>query len=161
MKNFYISFLFLHISLFISIFLFNSECYAKRNRIIEPKTIYSLGCSDISPNGKIANILNLGSDYTDLQREDLLEEIKGNVVCWRINVYEIQRDKNNIYKIFSNPSQNSVGSIIYIDGNFLNDESKKILHSLKTGSYVDIKGILTGDTFMRSLIINPAVLLRR
>lgn len=144
--------------IFLFTALLNSSVYAKRNRPIEPKTIHSLGCSDISPVGKIADIFNIGSSYTDLQREDVLEKIKGDVVCWKIVVYEVNKD-GNMYKVFSNPTRNSVGSIIYIDGNFIDSSSKELIHSLKTGDLVGVKGILTGKTFMRSLIIDPAVLI--
>lgn len=144
--------------LLLSIVLFSDcESYAKRNREMLPQEIYSLGASNISPNGKLAKIFQFNSDYTDLQREDTLEEIKNNVIAWRLPVYEVKRDGDNSYIIITEGNSNLVSCIIYLT--IFNDNQKKLVHSLKTGSPITIKGLLTGKTFMRGLVIKPAVLL--
>ena len=137
----------------------NCESYAKRNRELLPQEIYSLGASDISPTGKLAKIFQINSEYTDLQREDTLEEIKNHVIAWRLPVYEVKRDGDNSYIITTQGDSTLVSCIIYLT--IFDDNQKKIVHSLKTGSPITIKGLLNGKTFMRSLVIKPAVLLNK
>lgn len=149
----------LFIPLFFLIYLFDSTIAdAKRNRgELQPQKLYQLGSSDILPTGKLAKVFNLGSDYTDVQREDTLKAIKNNVVSWKLPVYEISRTGDDSYKIITQGGSNLVECIIYLT--VFSDSEKSFVHSLKTGNLIPFKGLLTGETFMRSLVVRPAVLL--
>jgi len=55
--------------------------------------------ADISAE-KLCPIFTLGSDHTDLQRERVLEEIKGKSVEWRLQVYEVSStSKPDVFRI--------------------------------------------------------------
>ena len=47
--------------------------------------------SALSPEGELDNMFSLGSSNTDLQRENKLKEITGQVVQWTLPVYEVKR----------------------------------------------------------------------
>lgn len=107
----------------------------------------------LAPTGELAAMFNLGSDNTDLQRENKLKEIKGKVVEWTLPVYEVEKDGDD-YKV-QTEADNAVNTFIYISPR--NDQDKAVIEALKTGSRVSIKGIIKDD-FMRSLVIKPAIL---
>lgn len=125
----------------------------------------------ISPNGELAELFTFGSNGTDLQRQEELKKIKGKIVQWTLRVYDVSHVSGDKYRIQSE-SQSSVSkadgqyqvkneevsAMIHITA--LSEQEKSILLGLKTGSEVCIKGKLTGDTFLRSLEIKPAVLCR-
>lgn len=123
----------------------------------------------ISPNGELAELFTFGSNGTDLQRQEELKKIKGKIVQWTLRVYEVSHVSGNKYRIQSE----SESSVSKVDGQYQvkneavsamiritaeSEQEKSILLGLKTGSEVCIKGKLTGDTFLRSLEIKPAVL---
>lgn len=113
--------------------------------------------SNLSPHDKnLISLFKVPSEYTDLQREDMLTKIKGKIVAWNLPVYEISQEQNNIYKVITQSSPNLVGTVIYLEANRPNE--KDYLLGLKTGSNIDIIGVLTGETFLRNLIIRPAEL---
>lgn len=116
--------------------------------------LYNSPASNIDPN-QLAPIFRLGSDYTDLQREDTLEEIGGKVVVWTVPVYEIKRKKDGAYSILSAGDN---GLNVEITLTVRSDEEKKYIHSLKTGNRLTIKGVLNGKTFLRALEISPAII---
>lgn len=110
--------------------------------------------STLSPYGHLAEVFNLNSDYTDLQREETLSDIKGKIVEWELPLYEISREKSsNEYTLFFNPKSNSVGCIVIIK----NPTKAEIdfMREAKTGDMITFKGIISGD-FMRSLKLSPA-----
>lgn len=111
--------------------------------------------SDINPNGKIKDIFTFGSDYTDLQREDMLDELKGKVVIWTIPIYEISRIKEGVYRIVAT-GNNGLNVIVLLTAK--TKDEQRLIHSLKTGNRLQIKGMLTGETTMRALEINPAII---
>ena len=111
--------------------------------------------SNISPYGRLADIFNLPSDSTDLQREETLKDVSGKIVEWELPVYEISKESSELYKIIISQGKN-VGCIVYISAK--TEEDRVHLLSLKTGSLVSFKGQISGDTFMRSIIIKPAIL---
>lgn len=150
----FLSYVFLLIFSFI--LLNTSNVYAVRNRKTNPYELYSLYPSNLAPNGKLAKIFDTPSDYTDLQREDTLEEIKNTLISWTVPVYEVKRDGDDSYLILTMSNSNVVGCYIHLT--IFDDKQKKFVHSLKTGSRIPFRGIITGKTFMRNLIINPAVL---
>lgn len=107
----------------------------------------------LSPTGELADMFNLLSDNTDLQRENKLKEIKGKVVEWTLSVYEVEKDGDE-YKVQTD-SDDAVGTFVYISPR--NDQDKAVIEALKTGSRVSIKGII-GDDSVRHLVIKPAIL---
>lgn len=144
----------------ISLILFyNSYCDAARNRQeISAAKLFDLSGEDISPRGKIAQILNPGSSYTDLQREDLLGQIKDHVVDWSLTVYEIKRNGSaDDFIVYTMGDSDSIGCIVYLE--VFNEKQRNYVHSLKTGSRINIRGIITGETSFRNLIIKPAILI--
>ena len=110
--------------------------------------------SDIAPNGKLAELFNLGSKNTDLQREDAFNAIKGQVVEWTLPVYEVERDGDKGYKIQTGQGD-YVGTFIYITPQNANDDI--IIKNLKTDDMIKIKGIIS-DESMRNLEIKPAII---
>lgn len=116
--------------------------------------LYNAPAVDINPQ-KLATIFRLGSDFTDLQREDVLQDIKGKVIIWTVPIYEIKRVKDGLYKIVA-VGDDGFGCIITLTAN--SPEERKYIHSLKTGNRIQIKGILTGETTMRALDIAPAII---
>ena len=146
----------------IAVTIFNcSPCDAVRNRgEVSGAKLFGLVGEDISPRGKIAQILNPGSSYTDLQREDLLDQIKGHVVDWSLTVYEIKRNGSaDDFIVYTMGDSDSIGCVIYLE--VFNEKQRNYVHSLKTGSIIDIRGIITGETSFRNLIIKPAILIGR
>lgn len=116
--------------------------------------------SAIAPNGELAEIFALGSNYTDLQRENKFKEIQGSVVVWRLPVYEVSRSGDD-YKI-QTQSEIGIGSAEALIGAYIyvtprNNQDWQLIESLKTGDLVSIKGIIDDTTF-RNLKIKPAIL---
>lgn len=113
----------------------------------------AMPAAPLSPTGELAAMFNLMSDNTDLQRENKLKEIKGKVVEWTLQVYEVEKDGDD-YKV-QTEAGNAVGTLIYISPR--NEQDKAVIEALKTGNRISIKGIIKDD-FMRSLVIKPAIL---
>lgn len=109
--------------------------------------------SDLVPQGELANMFNLGSDNTDLQRENKLKEITGKIVQWQLPVYEISKSDDE-YKVQTSGGD-VVGTFIYITTR--NDQDKQIIEALKTGDTISFKGRIY-DTSVRYLEIKPAIL---
>ncbi len=86
----------------------------------------------LSPTGELANMFNLMSDNTDLQRENKFKEIKGKVVEWTLTVYEVAKDGDD-YKVQTEPGD-EVGTFVYITPR--NSEDKAFIEALKTGSKI-------------------------
>lgn len=134
--------------------------------VAKPKTdplaeLASAQISALQPSGELFEIFTFGSKYTDLQRENKLNEIKGHVVQWQLPVYEVSRSGDG-YKIqtksslnFSQFDRNLVGTFVYITPR--NDKERQIVEALKTGDTISFKGIIA-DSTMRSLDIKPAIL---
>ncbi|MEI8285213.1 MAG: DUF4352 domain-containing protein [bacterium] len=110
--------------------------------------------SDLQPTGELANIFNLMSDHTNLQRENKEKEIKGKIVDWTLSVYEVRKSGKN-YRIQTKAGPN-VGTFVTI---IPSDQSEiTFIEQLKTGDLVRFKGLIDGVS-MRSLDIQPAILI--
>lgn len=109
--------------------------------------------SSISPSGQLASIFQFGSEYTDVQRENALNEIKGKLVAWHLPVYEVDRNGEG-YKIQTS-GDSYIGTFVYISPR--NNEERKFIESLRTGQMVKFRGIIK-DSVMRNLVIDPAIL---
>lgn len=120
--------------------------------------------SDISPSGELAQIFSYGSDFTNLQRENKLRELKGSVISWSLPVYEVRKRYGEIYRIQTDSTFKGelFGERVvstFIDITARNDGDRAFIANLKTGDMVSFKGVID-DISMRSLEIKPAILLR-
>ena len=116
--------------------------------------------SALSPSGELYNTFKLGTDATDVQRENLENKIKGQLVQWSLPVYEVTKTGSG-YRI-----QTSSKSSVFSDGligTFSNvtarsAEESAYIEGLKTGDTVVIKGYVTG-TFIRNIDLRPAMVI--
>lgn len=111
-------------------------------------------------DGELATAFNLNSKFTDVQRDNLLKKIKNKVVIWNIEVYEINKTGNKEYQITTPTGFSGIDrdASLIISLKVKDDNEKKFIESVKTGTRIRIKGVLTGDSVMRSLIVSPAML---
>lgn len=112
--------------------------------------------SALKPYGELEQIYALGGNYTDIQRDNKTEEIKGSVVDWSLQVYDVKKTDDG-YKI-----QTSGRGLI---GTFINltvrdAEEKAFVENLKTGDLIRVKAIIE-DVSFRSLNLSPAVLYKK
>lgn len=123
----------------------------------------------ISPTGELAELFNLGSDRTNLQRSEALKKLKGKVIKWNLTVYEISAGSDDKYRVQTDSGfdvkrldeklrlfNNEVSTEIIVTAKSESDKNKML--SFKTGDKICIKGQLNGDTTFRLLKINPAIL---
>jgi len=111
--------------------------------------------SDLSPRGELADIFNLMSKHTDLQRENKEKEITGKIVKWTLPVYEISKRKDGVYRIQTRATSDAVGTSISLHTR--NDGEKANVEALTTGDLVSIKGRIRGVS-LRHIEIEDAVL---
>lgn len=116
--------------------------------------------SSLSPMGELAEIFAFGTDYTDIQRENKLKEIKGSVVAWQLPVFEVKRDGNN-YRILTQNIKGLGGSDAMVPTIItltpLSEGDRLSIEALKTGDFVAFKGVIE-DAKLRHLLIKPAYL---
>jgi uncharacterized protein YecT (DUF1311 family) len=119
---------------------------------------------NLQPEGELSELFTLGSKYTDLQRENKSKEVIGQVVQWRLPVYEVSKSKEG-YKIQTRGSvsiggygKNLIGTFIHITPR--DSEDRKIIENMKTDDVIAFKGRIAGTT-MRMLTIKPAILIRQ
>ena len=115
--------------------------------------------SNLSPGGELADIFNINSKHTDLQRDNKEKEILGKIVQWDLKVNEI-KSTGKTYKIQTSGGlnfmeQSPVATFVYITP--VSDEDSEYLAELKTDNVVSIIGYIDG-TMMRSLEISPAII---
>lgn len=109
----------------------------------------------ISPRGQLASIVNLMSDYTKLQRDEVIEKIHNKVIDWTLPIYEVRKINSNNYEINILPDTN-VGCQVYINNP---DEGEvQTLRQIKTGEYINFKGRIADITPTRYLVIKPAII---
>lgn len=121
----------------------------------EIKKLEKAPVSNLSPNGELAQVFSVLSEYTDVQRENLEKSIKGKVVAWKLPVYDV-RKAGDKYRIQTD-NINYVGTVITLIPR--NEEERKFIESLKENNIIPVKGIISGVTFTRHLEIEPAILL--
>jgi len=105
---------------------------------------------------ELAQIFNMMSEHTDLQRDNKEEEIKGKIVQWKLEVYEVSKVSDGVYRIQTSSSSNMPGTFLKIYAR--NENEKNKIESLKTGSYITAKGKVDG-TLMRNIEVEPAFLM--
>lgn len=118
--------------------------------------------ANIAPDGELAEIFSIGSNYTDLQRELTLEKIQGKVVSWTLPVYEVSRSGDG-YTIQTQGSigdfQNStkvVTTFIFLQPR--NSDELQLIQTVRTGDMISFKGVIK-DVTLRSLEVAPAILI--
>ena len=117
--------------------------------------------STLRAEGELSELFALGSKNTDLQRENKLKEIQGQVVQWQLPVYEVSRSGDG-YKVQTKTGikvgpfgQDLVGTFIYITPR--DDAERRAIEALKTGDVILVKGRIAGS-WLRSLELKPAIL---
>lgn len=126
------------------------------------KALESETPSELQSTGELAELFNMGSDHTDLQRDNKEKEIKGKIVDWTLTVFEIKKP-GKFYRIQTKSNINlggqagEVASFVEINARDQNDVS--YIENLKTGDRFRFKGYIDG-TFLRALEIKPAILIR-
>ncbi len=116
--------------------------------------IESAQISQVDPSRELAAMFNIGSNYTNVQRENALKELKGKVVVWQLPVYEVSKQGDG-YKVQTSAGR-AVGTFIHIKTR--NDQERSYLESIKTGDAISFKGVIADVDFTRHLIIRPAIL---
>ena len=114
------------------------------------------GASEISRVGELYEMFKFNSQYTDIQRENRLASLKGKVVNWDCTVYEVSKTGDRRYLINSTPGDGRVGLILNVIAR--NEAEARYIENLMTGSPLAFVGMLNGEMFMRSLILDPVVL---
>ena len=157
MKNFFTTIFLIFIGLIVIGFIFDDT---EKKNLEKVDMLKTAKIDKISPSGNLYEIYSLGSNYTDLQRENTTKELKDKIVQWTLPVFEVSKLSENKYKI-----QTSSGNLFgtkYV-GTFTvvytqNENEVNFIENLKTGSNITIKGIIN-DTFMRNIDIEPAILI--
>lgn len=115
--------------------------------------LVSAPVSDLRPDGELAAVFDLGSRYTDVQRQNTEIEIKGKVVGWGLPVYEVSK-RGDKYRIQTSGA-GTIGTFVTITPR--NASDRQFIESLHTGDFVAFKGTIR-DVSMRNLEIEPAIL---
>lgn len=118
--------------------------------------------SKVLPSGDLAEIFRYGSDFTDLQRELKLKELLGELVEWRLPVYDV-RQTGDKYTIQTGSRFKGNLSERRVIGTFLRisprgEIDKNYIEHLKTGDIITVKGLVK-DSSLRNLEISPAILI--
>lgn len=131
-------------------------------RTISPiEALMSADATDLQPHGELGEVFNIFSDFTNLQRDLKLKEIRGKVVNWRLPVYEISISGNEYLVHTSSRGKGDllgkslVGTFTYITPK--NEADRQQLESLKTGDIIEIKGVIK-DISLRNIEIRPAII---
>jgi len=107
---------------------------------------------------KLCPVFKLNSKFTDLQRDNILKDLKGKIIEWKLPVYEVSSESDNVFKIQTfNPSFfgcEYVSTIISLVA--LNDNDLLKIQTLKTNDVITVRGKIT-DVSLRHIIIEPAV----
>lgn len=155
---------------------------SKKNNIDVVQELINAPVSSIDAE-KLAPIFEFFSDFTDLQREKVEEDLTGQVVVWDLEVYEVQSTADpKIFEIQTSSgnarSDSLLGSTIQDLGDSINsglgkrsnhnvgttiilhinhESEKSRIYSLKTGSWIKVKGRISGISSLRYIKLNPAI----
>jgi len=128
------------------------EKLAFYNKILNAETI------NISPSGDLKYMMDMGSKYTDIQRDNMKERIIGKYVQWTLPVYEVSKKGENRYYIISDSSTAYISSYITIITK--NQAENNYIESIMTGDRIKFKGKVDGFNFLRTIEIEPAILIK-
>lgn len=112
----------------------------------------------IIDQSKLCQMFKLNSKFTDLQRESMIEDLKGKIIEWKLPVYEVSSKSNNVFRIQTfNPSFFECGYVsTSINLVALNDGDLSRIKALKTNDVITIRGKIKG-VFLRHIEIDPAI----
>lgn len=129
---------------------------SKENRIVKINSLENKDYEKLSLRGKLYELYKYGSDYTNLQRDNEEERIKGKIIKWSLPIYEISKEGKHKYNIqFDSVSKRAnVSAILYTR----NKKEDDYIASLKTGMILSFKGQISGIGFARHIEVNPAIL---
>ena len=116
--------------------------------------LQSVEVSQLQPDGELAEKISFFSSATDLQREQLLNDIKGKVVSWQLEVYDISSYSDGSI-VIQTTGTGVVGTFCHV--RTLSDVDRKRLTSINSGDLVKCKGIIK-DISLRNLEIDPAII---
>lgn len=116
--------------------------------------------SEYQIDGELADAFNLGSTYTDVQRKRLLSEINGKLILWDVEVYEVKKISDWKYLIQTEGGINlgkKNNLALFITVFARSEDDSRYIEGLRTGDHLKVKGILNGNSTMRSLEVSPAI----
>jgi len=111
--------------------------------------------SSLQYEGELAEIFSIGSNYTDVQRQNKEKEIKGQVIEWEFVVYEVQKN-NGYYDI--TPKEGLLSNKVSVSTVYLyprSEEESQLIESWKEDTKFTARGYIN-DVVLRNLIIAPA-----
>ena len=121
--------------------------------------------SELSPTGELAKIFKANSENTDIQRENKEKEITGKIIEWKLPVYDVKKNDDGYRiqtsgneKLFNNESLDALVKT-WIQLEPRSAEEKSIIEGLVTDDYITVRGYIDGVDFMRSIEIEPAILI--
>ena len=136
--------------------IFSSCTESTEDRIAKINNLENKDYEELSLRGKLYQLYKYNSDYTNLQRDNAEEKIKGKIIKWRLPIYEISKAGKHKYNIqFDSVSKRAAVSAILYTRNKKEDD---YIASLKTGMMISFKGEISGVDFLRSIEVNPAIL---
>lgn len=118
----------------------------------------------IQLDGDLSDVFMLGSDFTDLQRENTAMKVIGTNVVWELPVYEVSQDKG-VYKVITKSglmtgdlNRKLLNATVFIYPQ--SDDDRMRMEALKTNDLIEFKGRVA-DIRLRSLVVvNPAILVK-
>lgn len=145
-----------------------SEVVAKNDLIKSAASLTDSNTNDVNPiqlEGEFSETFMLGSNYTDLQRENTANKVIGTNVIWDLPVYEVSLT-DGVYKVMTqsglmtgDANRKLLNATVFIYPQ--NDDDRRTMDALKTNDLISFKGRVV-DVRLRSLVIvNPAILVKR
>ncbi len=101
-------------------------------------------------------LFSMISENTDIQRDNAEKKMKGKIIEWTAEVFEVSKNSSGSYKIQTIYSSFSPGTFTYVFPS--NKEQISLIESLKTGDQIKIKGRVK-SVIMRNFVIDPAIIL--
>jgi hypothetical protein len=111
---------------------------------------------------QVSEVFALDSDFTDLQRDILRNELVGSVVEWHIPVYDVEF-ADGLYKITSQPipikSKQAIqllrATVFVVP---LRDNDHALMRKTKTNDMITVRGRVRDIVLRTVVVIEPAVL---
>lgn len=109
MKNFFTTIFLIFIGLIVIGFIFDDT---EKKNLEKVDMLKTAKIDKISPSGNLYEIYSLGSNYTDLQRENTTKELKDKIVQWTLPVFEVS-------KLSEINTKSKQVQVIYLEQNML------------------------------------------
>ncbi len=100
----------------------------------------------IESGGEIASMFSFMTDFTDIQREQKEKDIKGQIVRWRLPVFDVHSKPGEVkaYLVQTTNSNDAVGAFVDLYPRDSSEAAK--IEALKAGDMIDFKGQINGVT---------------